>query len=131
MKLPNGQKINADSQHYYPSKGASREVAASNVIKAIGLAPTSVCKYASLPPTVLHVPSTTRKPLIYKEKLNNELHGKHYTLPKYNTSKIGEQLFRCTISHHLIGTVTGLPCKSKRHAEDNAAKLALDHLKIK
>lgn len=133
MKLPNGQRINADSHYYYPSKGASREVAASNVLKAICPAPKSVCKSASLPPIVPHVPpsTTTRKLLIYKEKLNNELHGKQYALPKYNTFKIGEQLFQCTISHHLIGTITGLPGKSKRHAEDSAAKLALDRLKIK
>ena len=130
VELPNGQKVNADSQNYYPSKIASREVAASNVIKAIGPLLTGACKHADQSLNVSKAPSSTGKRLICKEKLNNELHGNYHTnVPKYSTLEVGEQLFQCTISHHLFGTVTGSCCKSKRQAEDSAAKLALDRLK--
>ena len=128
MELPNGQKVKADSQNYYLSKYASREVAASNVIKAIGPIPTGIGAMAqSL--TVSNASISTGKLLIHKEQLNDTLQVYFETLlPDYVTTRIGEQLFQCTISHHLFGSISGFPCKSKCDAEDSAAELALNHL---
>ena len=118
VELIDGKKIQYTSPNICTSKKESKDAAAKNAISELD----------KILPTHHSVPGRTEG-LIYKQKLNNIMHGRFHTqLPGYETIPVGEQQFQCTVTHSKFGKVTGNVCHSKKEAEDDAARQALDNL---
>ena len=50
--------------------------------------------------------------------------------PSYSFTKVSEQVFQCSVSHGLFGTVSGNQCKGKQNAKQSAARQAVIQLEL-
>lgn len=132
--LLQGRKIVEDSgRYYYPRKDDAKEIVAKKILGKMQSMQSSQCRGVSNMSAAVIAPVGTPSNMIWKSRLKEyyDKQGKPGMEIKYTATSLGQDGFVATVFTPELGPagIVGECGKSKKEAEQNAAKKAMEYLK--